>query len=141
VPRGLLMVLGLIAVVPACRRNSVPRVLLMVLGLIAVLGGGGYQAAAQNGSSDPAIFEIRRNPALVQSSRINQAETERIADQLAKIVKGPPLPRTRPAMDPVTQSEWQEINSNPLFSAAYEQDSRDTVLWLRKINAIIASKG
>jgi hypothetical protein len=120
--------------------NSVPRGLLMVLGLMAILGSGGYHAVAQNGSSDPSVLEIRRNPVLIQSSRINQAETERIADQLAKIVKGPPLPRTRPAIDGATQSEMEEIGSNPLLNAAYWQDSYDTVLWLRKINAILSSK-
>jgi hypothetical protein len=118
-----------------------PRVALVLFGLIAAWGSL-CQLAAQGNSPDPSNFETSQNPALLRASRIDAAATQDIANQLRKIVDDPPLPRTRPAVwPPVTQYEAAEIRDNPLVNAASSRDYRDTVLWLRKINAILASEG
>jgi len=116
-----------------------PRTLLVLLCVMVIWGSPGQLAIAQGGSLDSSVFERSRNPLWVQASRINPSEMERIADQLAKIVKGPPLPRTRPTISPLTQDERKQIRDNPLLSAAHNADAVDTALWLRKINQIIAS--
>jgi len=116
------------------------RAMLVLLVFLTSWGNPKQVAFAQNSSPDPSTLQIPRNPILVEASRINPSEIERIADQLRKIVQGPPLPRTRPAIDPVTQDEWNEIRNNPLLEAASSHDRNDTILWLRKINKIISSE-